>query len=374
MEQLLNQIPIPMSENKWFYELGRAVVRSGILVFICWLVLRTEPFSVNYDNYCQWTDLPGANVKNGDFEFKMFLRKIKQNKGVLVCGTSETGNLYYTNYWRLLAKDKEFDKKVSVLGGAGRTCGMYFPLILNYPEEFEDLELIYFINPTYWRDGYNRFIPEYFTRYVGYVQARHVTSYGQMPLDTFIRPEVIDIEDAAKNYVNTLKNTFAGYLTQVVSDFVPSWRIQFGCSEKHPDAIPTDSAWVAGLYADLDLENNVSKKNLPRMKRFFNIDTVSQYRYDELRHFITLAKAYSINLKFVLGPYNGIQAEIFNKPSRRHHDEVVENIRQILEESGFEFIDASDLSFVPGSFMDSQHHSKYGAYLMYQKIKNHYEN
>ncbi len=374
MELLLNQTHWLMSENRWFYEIGRAVLISGVLVFSLWVVLKCEPFEVETDNYCQWTDLPGANAKNVDFEFKLFLRKIKKNNGLLVCGTSETGNLYYSNYWRLLLKDPAFQQQVSVMGGAGRTCGMYFPMMLNYPDEFKDLELIYFINPTYWREGYNRFIPEYYTRYVGYTQGRHVAEKELVPLDSFNRPSSIDLEDVPKSYVNALKNTFAGYLSQVASVYFPSWKTKLACSEKHSKPIPTDSSWIQNLYADLDLETNVSKKNVPKMKRFFNIDTASTYRYEELQHFITIAKDRQVNVTFVLGPYNGIQAEIFNQPSKLHHEKVVNNIREILEGSGFDYVDASDLSFVPGSFMDSQHHSKYGAYLIYKKLKAHYEN
>ena len=36
-----------------------------------------------------------------------------------------------------------------------------------------------------------------------------------------------------------------------------------------------------------------------------------------------------------------------------------------------DFIDVTEVGNIPGSFIDNQHHSSYGAYLIYQKIKNH---
>ena len=43
---------------------------------------------------------------------------------------------------------------------------------------------------------------------------------------------------------------------------------------------------------------------------------------------------------------------------------------RVLDEEGANYIDCTDLSTVPGVFEDWQHHTSYGAYLMYQKIKS----
>jgi hypothetical protein len=43
---------------------------------------------------------------------------------------------------------------------------------------------------------------------------------------------------------------------------------------------------------------------------------------------------------------------------------------RVLDEEGAAYIDCTCLSTVPGVFEDWQHHTSYGAFLIYQKIKD----
>ncbi|MBO6081251.1 MAG: hypothetical protein J6P54_09850, partial [Bacteroidales bacterium] len=50
--------------------------------------------------------------------------------------------------------------------------------------------------------------------------------------------------------------------------------------------------------------------------------------------------------------------------------QVSKNMLRVLEEEGADYIDCTDLSAEPGVFEDWQHHSSYGAFLIYQRIKS----
>ncbi|PLX06361.1 MAG: hypothetical protein C0596_17990 [Marinilabiliales bacterium] len=52
---------------------------------------------------------------------------------------------------------------------------------------------------------------------------------------------------------------------------------------------------------------------------------------------------------------------------------TLEKIKQLLQESDVEFIDGTELSVKPGTFIDKQHISEYGAYFTALQIKEYYE-
>ena len=93
------------------------------------------------------------------------------------------------------------------------------------------------------------------------------------------------------------------------------------------------------------------------------------YRADELRTMIRLCKERGVDIVFVVGPYNQIAYSKVYPSEVANIQKVSTNILKVLKEEGAAHIDCTDLSTIPGTFDDWQHHSSYGAYLIYQKIK-----
>jgi len=56
--------------------------------------------------------------------------------------------------------------------------------------------------------------------------------------------------------------------------------------------------------------------------------------------------------------------------SLKDYERTVAQIKELLEAENAPFVDASDISGLPGTFDDHQHHSSYGAWLIYKKIKS----
>jgi hypothetical protein len=146
---------------------------SAILALVISLVI--IPLTIILINPTPLSMPKGIRIKSGSRLFYNFLEEIKQRDDILVLGTSETGNsLNGNNYYSLLNRDKEFNQSVHVLGGAGRSANIYFPLILDNPKAFKDLNIIYYINPTYWREGLNQFSIAYLNRYIESSLVYHV--------------------------------------------------------------------------------------------------------------------------------------------------------------------------------------------------------
>ena len=107
------------------------------------------------------------------------------------------------------------------------------------------------------------------------------------------------------------------------------------------------------------------------MIHFKPIDKQSKYRYEELSSFIDLCNHLAIRATFVVGPYNGRFITKYDKNSLAGYEETCQQIKQLLKDKKADYVDATDISFAAGAFNDHQHHSSYGAYLIYQKIKSH---
>ena len=95
-----------------------------------------------------------------------------------------------------------------------------------------------------------------------------------------------------------------------------------------------------------------------------------QYRYDELRTMVRLCKERGVDIVFVVGPYNHVAFEKVHPEELAKMQQVPKNIISLLEEEHANYINCSDLSTVPGAFEDWQHPNSYGAYLIYQKIRD----
>jgi hypothetical protein len=93
------------------------------------------------------------------------------------------------------------------------------------------------------------------------------------------------------------------------------------------------------------------------------------YRDMELTSFIQLCKKLGIKATFVIGPYNERFIQQYNPESLAGHQRVVKKIKQLLIDQNVNYIDATELSPVAGAFVDHQHYSSYGAYRIYQLMK-----
>ena len=316
----------------------------------------------------------GINVKSGDSIFYGFLEEIKEQGGVLVLGTSETGNeMSGNNYFHLLDRDQDLEQPFYSFGGAGRTSNVYFPLILNNPEAFRNLNIILYINPTYWRKGLNGFSEAYFDRYVDQRVVRNVKNKAiELGIyDGFMTPVdegLFNIDFNLDLYIDYYRSIFNVDMMNILNPKQNKEHYKINLSEEF------DSSRVNSIRNKIDLTYNVTPDYLKKNEPFPEIDTTINFQYDILKSFIKLTKAYSINCIFYLGPINQLYCEKMNPERLSLHLITVENIRTILKDNKVPFIDGTSLSTVPCTFIDIQHISEYGAYLTELQIKKYYEN
>ena len=76
-----------------------------------------------------------------------------------------------------------------------------------------------------------------------------------------------------------------------------------------------------------------------------------------------------MDIVYVLGPYNQIAYQKIHSDELPKIQAVSANLARVLQEEDAPYIDCTDLSGEPGVFADWQHHTSYGGYLIYQKIK-----
>lgn len=315
----------------------------------------------------------GTYIKTGSRFFYEFLDKVKKTKGVIILGTSETANdMNGNNYWGLLNKDKESNKNFYPLSGAGRCFYVYFPLILNNPEAFRNLEIIYYINPTYLRKGLNDFNTEYFNRYI---DTSFVCSVKQKAQERHIYNEFMKSEigcNEKKRSVSKMDEMidhFKGIYYYDMKYFLTNYEPEY---PKKININDTDVK-TEELKNKINLRYNVTNDFLTKEIPFPAIDTGSVFQYDMLRTAINLIKEYNIRCTFYIGPFNEIYCKEKKPELLDEYYKVMDNIKKILEAGEVPFIDGSVQSTIPGTFTDIQHISEYGAYLTALQIKEYYE-
>ena len=307
---------------------------------------------------------------NNQLYTNLFLQSIKENNGYLVLGTSESTSLPDGNYYDFLNADTSLPYKFSVISGAGRTPCTYFPLIQSN-KNVEGLKILFFINPRYWSDRLASKNAEYFDRYVSFVeyklsnktdnqQVENILNVNQkyLPLSSRIGEwGWFAFEKLHRKYYQDLVFTLhPEKFNQSLSYFNTKLSL-----DEYGNAMELDST-------QFDFEYNVmlpAESHLGVLK----VDTTITYRYDELRAMIALCKEHKVDITFIVGPYN---QKVFEQtcPSEVPKIEAVcRNIQAICEHEGVPYIDVTDLSDQLGAFSDYQHHSSYGAYLIYQRIK-----
>jgi len=362
-----------------FYK-TKTLVSNGIFIAITVVILIVVGYFIPDSSpkifSKQIYTLNGYNTKYNDHsEVSDFFLSIKNNNGFLVLGTSETTSIEGGNYYDFLNNDKDIEgKNFSLLAGAGRTCGVYIPLFLHHRDELDSLQLIYFINPAYWRDNLCEVDVDYWDRYSNYKMCTNLNLSAQ-ERESFYTPV------QAYNDKLNLFNKSVSYLEQIIRSarrnyfndlryylFPEEYTSQFNFMSDSKIDYSLDLKYGNVDYELIDTNWNIAK-SFTNKEWFKPINESVDYRYQELTSFVRLCKELGIKATFIVGPYNELFIKKYSPNDIDAHEKVVQNIKQLLINNNAEFIDATDISPVIGAFNDHQHHSSYGAYLIYLKIK-----
>ncbi|GAB5417707.1 MAG: hypothetical protein Crog4KO_26930 [Crocinitomicaceae bacterium] len=331
------------------------------------------------DKGTSYLTLDATHVKNDDVYFHEFMKRLKKNDDVLVLGTSESGFMDSYNYWELLNADAELEEQFGVLYGAGRSCERYIPSMLNNPEIWQKQQLLVIVNPVYWRESLSKFNTEYHARYMNdaELQKARIKSMRKEDFDLLfgggqkgiIKEQMANANQFIDREIHELYygrlHAFLGLEREEVKHFT-----------NHLDYLEVQNRLEPKML------NNLRTEILPDFnctQEFIDKGDYSmlplildaEYRNTSLDYFMDLCKQLEMDVTFVLGPYNQILAAKCGQPEIIEQHEILEDrLREKFKKEGFECIDATDISEIPGSFIDKQHHSKYGGYLLYKRIKD----
>ncbi|MEE4256312.1 MAG: D-alanyl-lipoteichoic acid biosynthesis protein DltD [Bacteroidales bacterium] len=329
----------------------------------------------------QGTDRQLIKIRGKHFRFNdhphlsEFLLSVKKNDGFICMGTSESTPLRDGNYYEFLDQDTSYPNRFSILGGAGWTCGIHMAMLLNHKAEVDSLQLIYFINPVYWRSDLKGFRKSYWTRYLNYGTWLNTLEKAQE------YPEFEKISSAYREKLNPAERflfRLEYWLRMIRKPFFRDLRYALFPEEYRDDLqffaepkIGVGSFDFLGRIdtSYLDTDWNITHEFMGRT--WLNPLEKNEYRDHELRAFIHLCNALNVDVCFVLGPVNEIFISKYHPSYLDAYVDGVKHIRAILLEEKADFVDAAHLGNIPGSFIDNQHHSSYGAYLIYQLIKQH---
>ena len=300
----------------------------------------------------------------------LLLRSIKQHNGYLILGTSETKLKPEGNYFDFLNSDTTLHCGFSVISGAGRTPCVYFPLIQSN-ENVKDLKVIFYLNPSYGCSQLASSNTDYFNRYVScveYQKANHTKNQDII--------KILEINKRNMSLMDRIGEGLGYYVDQTRRKYYQDLRFHL-----HRAAFEKDLKWQDTMtFVPLPdhaprPDSNQYRYDLNVLKSF-NLHTYTltphpeeSYRADELRTMIRLCKERGVDIVFVVGPYNQIAFSQVYPEEVAKIQQVSKNIVQVLKEENAAYIDCTDLSTLPGTFDDWQHHSSYGAYLIYQRIK-----
>lgn len=351
---------------------------ASLLVFVIILMLAGRLFIPTFkleEPTEQLLNFNGLAFKYDDSsDVSTFIQSVKKNNGYICLGTSESGSLPNGNYWNFLNNDEDIKNRFSILSGAGRTCGLYIPLFLRHRQEVDSLKIIYLINPVYWRKDLSKVDLEYWGRYSNVKMSSDI-ELSPIESEKYFTPvqAYIDKLNLFQKFIYSteyelrkLRRSFFHDLKYTLNPLEYKKTLTFISEEKKPlnsfknfgkiDFVNTDTTW--------NILNTFHNKEW-----FKPIDENTTYRYIELKSFITTCRDLGIKATFILGPYNGKFISNYDPSSLAGYHQTTEKIRQLLINEQTNFIDASDISFTAGAFNDHQHHSSYGAYLIYGKIK-----
>lgn len=352
---------------------GLFIIGFSVILLVVGLLIPETPVK-GFEN--QLGHLSGLNLKFNDTpEVSEFIGSIKRNNGYLILGTSESTSITGGNYYTYLNNDKYFGTaKFSVLAGAGRTCGLHLPVLLTHKEEVKNLNVIYFINPVYWRSGLNKITESYWNRYTNYqvinsIDEKDKNQLSWFPLEKY-SSKLNVIQKGMQSSEYWLRNLRENYFNNLRYWLSPSnykEGFNFISKSEQNDYSSFDFTEIKNLDK-MDTNFNVLKSF--KDKHWFNVIYQDEtYRYEELQSFITVCKNLGIHATFVLGPVNNRFIQSYQPQALASYSQTTDNIRELLISNNVNYVDASDISDELGAFNDHQHHSAYGAYLIYLKIK-----
>lgn len=360
-------------KTKTLSEYGLFLLVSLLLVLILGNIFIPEYKVQNID--VQLLRLKGKHFRySDDPHVREFIRSVRHNDGYICLGTSESTSRKDGNYYDFLDRDNSYATRFSILGGAGRSCGLQMPMLINYQEEVDSLKLIYFINPVYWRSGLNGFNKGYWIRYLNYSTYKSTIAESDIQGFLEISEDYRHILNPGEIFLYRMEN----WLRKIRKPFFQDLRYWL-----FPEEYLKDLSYLAENktvlhkfdYSDridtayIDTSWNVTYE----FKTRTSLSPISDndYRYRELIAFNDLCNDLNVNVTYILGPINEIYIRKYRPSYLDAYGQTVENIRHLLEKEGMDYIDATDLGNIPGSFIDNQHHSSYGAYLIYLKVKKH---
>lgn len=367
-----------MSLMKSIYS-TQSLKKNGIFISLVLVILVGVGYLIPAfklpESTAQVYTLNGLNLKyNDQSEVSYFYQSIVKNKGYLVLGTSESTKKEKGNYYNFLNNDPEIKDQFSVLAGAGRTCGIHIPIFLQHKEELKGLKLIYFINPVYWRTDLCELNMEYWNRYNNYKMVNDVDKNE-------INTDLVSIE----KYHQSIN--FAQASVQYIEQLIRSNRRHFFHDlyyQLNPEQFVKDFEYVRPQKQNFDSTFIASLLNWNEVDTIYNISTDFQhkewfspinpeedYRYKELEEFIELCNEFGIETTFIVGPYNQKFIETYSPNSLSDFKCTTNQIKELLNTHQADYIDATVLSNTMGAYIDHQHHSSYGGFLIYQIIKSH---
>ena len=350
----------------------------GVFLFIALLLILLLGNIFIPEYRVQNIDAQLLKIKGKHFKFDddphvaEFIRSVKSNNGYICMGTSESTPLRDGNYYEFLDRDTSYATRFSILGGAGWSCGIHMAMLLNHQEEVDSLKLIYFINPVYWRSELNGFKKGYWTRYLNYSAYRHTVRGNMAQGFSEISNEYSEVLNPGEKFLFIMEY----WLREIRKPFFRDLRYWLFPEEYEQDlSFPVQEkkdlqeyAWFGKIdNTYIDTSWNVTYEF--KTRNWLNPIIDNDYRNRELIAFISLCNELNVNVIFILGPVNEIYIRKYHQPYYEGYMQAVAGIRDILDREGVDYIDATELGNIPGSFMDNQHHSSYGAYLIYQKIK-----
>ena len=301
----------------------------------------------------------------------LLLESIQRNNGYLVLGTSESNPRPKGNYYDFLNADTAIHCGFSVIAGAGRTSCTYFPLIQSNAN-VKGLKVIFFLNPSYGCGKLASSNVDYFHRYVSYTVYSHANKPKNQDIDRIFKANL-----GVHSLLDRVGDELSYYLDRIRRKYYQDLAFRMDSSNFYNSLDWLDSAKVSKFpqkCAPPEASHYNYKLNVAAS---FDVHSYTlwphpeeSYRSDELRTMIRLCKERGVDVVFVAGPYNHIAYQQVHPSELPKIQQVSENMLRVLEEEGAEYIDCTDLSTVPGVFADWQHHTSYGGYLIYQRIRD----
>ena len=293
-----------------------------------------------------------------------FLASLRLHGGVLCLGTSETTTLAGGNWPDFL---NAVAPRHAVLAGAGRTAGVHLPVLAQHREELRGLQLIYLINPVYWNAEHGPVNPAYWTRYVDprLLAPRSDVAEGiwqpvnrarqALPLLERLSPASLHRALRAK-WFNDIRHRLQPQT--FTSAFRPI--------QRWTGTVPEGPAPRTNLVRGIDSTFHHAEWFRPVASN----PEVLEARDEELRAFIRACYQWGVEATFVLGPHNAPFIRWHAPEAEAGYEQIGERLAALLNSEQATWIDARDVSTVPGAFRDHQHHSSYGAALIADKILN----